>query len=150
MEAKEMSDDEKAQRLWEKHGLIVEGYSRVGDRIINNEDLDELNRELDRKIKKEEFKEDIRKKVKTINKDKVILILFGILIAGTLIYTIFLSVGVIKEAVIYFEAVQSDDVITQAIVGLVVKGDLTYLVLFLIIFISELIAFLKHLEKHSS
>ena len=143
-------DDEKAQRLWEKHGLIVDGYTRVGDRIIHNEELDDLNQELDRKIKQEEFKENIRKKVQTVNKDKLILFLFGILICGTLIYTIFLSVGVIKEVVMYFEAVQSDDAFTLVIVGLLLKADVPDLVLFLIIFISELIAFLKHLEKRSS
>ena len=107
---------------------------------------------MDRKIKQEEFKENIRKKVKKVqiaNKDKLILILFGILIAGTLIYAIFLSVVVIKEVVIIIEAIQSDDDLTLAFTGLMLKGDLTNLVLFLIIFISEVIAFLKHLEKDS-
>jgi hypothetical protein len=153
MEAKKMSDDEKAQEAWGIHGLVVEGYSRIGNRVIKTEELDYLNQELDRKIKQEEFRDNIRKKIKkvqTANKNKVILILFGILLVGTFIYTIFLSVGIIKEVIVYFEAVKSDDVITQAITGLLLKGDLPNLVLFLIIFISELIAFLKHLDQPAS
>ena len=49
----------------------------------------------------------------------------------------------------YFEAIQSENNIQLAIVGLILKGDLSYLVLYLIIFISEIIALLKHLEKRS-
>ena len=145
-----MTNDEKAQEAWEKHGIVVDGYSRVGSRIIKNEELKKLNLELDRKIKQEEYRESIRKKVRKVhmvNKDKVILILFGILIAGTFIYTIFLSVLVIKEVVMYIEAIQADDSFSQVMAMLLLKSDFNNLVLFLIIFISEIIAFLKHSKK---
>ena len=38
------NDNEKrAQRLWEKTGIITEGYSLIGDHIVENEDLNDLN-----------------------------------------------------------------------------------------------------------
>ncbi|MHA1855896.1 MAG: hypothetical protein ACTSWX_09235 [Promethearchaeota archaeon] len=146
-----MTDDEDAQRLWEEQGIVVEGYSKIGDHIISNEELDFLNRELDKKIKQEEFKEKIIHKTKTINISKTILILFKILLVGTLLYTIFLSLDVIKLSINYFKAIQSDNAIQQAVIGLVLNNEFKYLVLFLIIFLSEIIALLTHLEKeHSS